>query len=1178
MIPCSSETRDSVRRVGWPTWLAFIVLGYFSTPSFAQPTTTIYNGNPVVAGEILIRLRGADNAIGRLQGMASSANVRVAAEVEALSTRMAVYRVRMPGVAMAELMQMFARNPDVVYAEPNYIVQAVATPNDTYYSLLYGMARIGAPAAWDVTTGGTSAVIGVVDTGIDYTHPDLAANIWSAPAAFSVTIGGATISCPAGSHGFNAITRSCDPDDDHYHGTHVSGTIGGEGNNGSGVAGVNWRARIMGLKFLGASGTGTTADAVSAIEFAVQVKQIFAGTATPVNLRVLSNSWSGGGYSQALLDVINTANTSGMLFVVAAGNSSIDNAAYSVYPANYTAPNVITVAATDSADALASFSSFGSTTVHLGAPGVNTYSTSLSGDYTYASGTSMATPHVAGAALLALSMCPSLTTADLKRLVLNSTDAVPALATNTITGGRLNVAKMVQGCRAGSVAPASGLGSAQTFAFRASDPDGASDIAHMQVLFNASSNTGDGCYLQFARASNQVWLWDSASSQWLGPATLGTGGTLAGSRCAIDALRSFSSSSGNILTLNVAMSFLAGFGGAKTTFLNMDDSGGSSTGWQVVGNWTVPGATNQPSNSPLLQPASGLGEGRLFSYSVSDPDGGNDVASVQILMNNGLSATNGCWIYFVPGSKLLYLRDAGSTSWLGPVTLGISEPLSNGLCTVYPGASSSWSSGNTLTVNVSLIFAGGFAGAKRHYLLATDSSGQSTNWQDVGGWQVQVANFYPYPVSVNPSNGSGRSQTFALVVSDGNGATDIVSAGFLINNTSSLTNACYILFSRSSNELYLLNDSASGYFGPVVVGSAGSLSNSQCTVNAAGSSSSLSGNNLAVNLALTFSSSFTGSKAQYAQATDTTGATSGLYYLGIWFVPGAQVPPVAEWVSPSFGSGAGQTFTYVVSDANGPTDIASMQILVNNGLSGSFGCWMYFVRTSNQIWLRDDGNASWSGPVTLGSTGTLSNSQCTLNAANSYTSTAGNSLYVTAALTFRASFAGVKTHFLYAADAAGADTGWRALGTYTVLSSTPPEALWITPSAGSGTATTLYYSFYDPNGAADISSMQILIASTLNPVNACYAYIAGTTLYLAANSGTAWSSPVTLGSPGTVQNSQCAIDAGSSYVSSSGNYLTVSLRFTFAPAFAGSKSNFMFATDSTGLSSGWQSRGTWTVP
>jgi len=1176
MIPYSSEMRDYGRRVGWPAWLPFIVLSCFSTPAFAQPTTTIYNGNPVVAGEILIRLRSANDAVGRLQGMASSANVRVAANVETLSTRLGVYRVRMPGVAMADLMQMFARNPDVVYAEPNYIVQAVATPNDAYYSLLYGMARIDAPTAWDVTTGGTSAVIGVVDTGIDYTHPDLAANMWSAPAAFSVTIGGVTISCPAGSHGFNAITKSCDPADDHYHGTHVSGTIGAEGNNGSGVVGVNWRARIMGLKFLGASGSGTTADAVSAIEFAIQVKQLFAGTATPVNLRVLSNSWSGGGYSQALLDVINTANTSGMLFVVAAGNSSIDNAGYSVYPANYTAPNVITVAATDSADALASFSSFGGTTVHLGAPGVNTYSTFLSGGYTYASGTSMATPHVAGAALLALSACPSLTTADLKRLVLNSTDAVPALAANTISGGRLNVARMVQGCRAGAVAPATGLGSSRTFTFTASDPDGASDIASMRVLFNTSTSTNDACYVWFARASNQLSLWNSSTLQWIGPVTLGTGGTLSGSQCAIDATHSSAFSSGNNLTLNVAVSFPSVFGGAKTTFLRVDDSN-SGTGWQVVGSWTVPGATNQSLNSPLLQPSSGLGEGRLFSYSVSDPDGGNDVASVQMLVNNGLSATNGCWMYFVPGSKLLYLRDAGRTSWLGPVTLGVSEPLSNGLCTVYPGASSSWSSGNTFTVNVSLMFARGFAGVKRQYLLATDSSGNSTNWQDVGGWQVQAPNSTPFPVSVTPSSGSGQSQTFAYVISDGDGATDIVSASFLINSSTSWPNGCALLFSRSRNEISLLSDSGTTYSGPIALGSAGTLSNSQCSVNAAGSSSSLSGNNLTVSLALTFSAAFGGSKVQYAQASDALGATSGLYFLGTWVVPAAQVPPVARSVSPSSGTGGGQIFTYALSDANGPTDIASIQVLINGGLSGTNGCWLYIVNSSGQVWLRDDSNTSWIGPVTMGSTGTLTNSQCTLRALNSYALYSGNDLYVNVELTFKASFAGLKTHFLYGVDATGGNTGWRALGTYSVLSATPPLAQFVSPSTGLGTTAPWFqYSFYDANGAADIVSTQILIGSTLSPANACYAYIVGNRLYLAADSGTAWSSPLVLGSPGILQNSQCIIDGG--WVASSENNFDVVLRITFKPAFAGTKSNFMFAADSTGLSSGWQSRGTWTVP
>ncbi|HEU5092629.1 MAG TPA: hypothetical protein VFT30_08085, partial [Nitrospira sp.] len=314
----------------------------------------------------------------------------------------------------------------------------------------------------------------------------------------------------------------------------------------------------------------------------------------------------------------------------------------------------------------------------------------------------------------------------------------------------------------------------------------------------------------------------------------------------------------------------------------MNDSGNTGTGWQTVGSWTVPGTSNQPSTSPLLRPTSGTGSGRLFSYSISDSDGGNDIVSTQMLINNGLNATNGCWMYFLPGPKQLWLRDAANTSWLGPATLGVSEPLSNGLCTVSPGASSSWSTGNTLTVNVSITFAFGFGGAKRHYFLATDSAGQSTSWQDVGGWQVYAPNFTPYPVSVTPSSGSGQSQTFEYVFSDGNGAIDIVSTRFLINSSSSQTNACYLLFARSTNQLSLLNDAGNAYLGPVVLGSTGSLSNSQCSVNAAGSSSSLSGNNLTVNLALTFSSSFNGSKTLYAQAIDTAGANSGLYYMGSW--------------------------------------------------------------------------------------------------------------------------------------------------------------------------------------------------------------------------------------------------------------------------------------------------------
>jgi subtilisin family serine protease len=289
-------------------------------------------------------------------------------------------------------------------------------------------ADISAEAAWNVTTGSPNVIVGVVDTGIDYGHADLAANVWSNPGG----VGG----CAAGTHGYNAINKTCNPQDDNDHGSHCSGTIGGVGNNGVGVAGVNWTVRIMGLKFLDASGSGTTANAISAIDFAVTAK--IAGQ----NVRVLSNSWGGGGFSQALLDEINKANTNNILFVAAAGNSSSNNDVTPHYPSSYNAPNMVAVAATDNTDSLAYFSSYGPTSVHLGAPGLDIYST-IRGGYAFYSGTSMATPHVAGAAALVLAAKPALGTPQLKSALLSNVDLIPALSGITVSGGRLNVAKAI---------------------------------------------------------------------------------------------------------------------------------------------------------------------------------------------------------------------------------------------------------------------------------------------------------------------------------------------------------------------------------------------------------------------------------------------------------------------------------------------------------------------------------------------------------------------------------------------------------------------------------------------------------------------------------------------------------------------------------------------------------------
>jgi subtilisin family serine protease/subtilase family serine protease len=408
----------------------------------------------VIAREVLVKLRDPFPA-------ARIAQLAAGLDVEAVSAvgRSGLFRIRSRSFNTAALIAALSRRPDVAYAEPNFVVSALGEPNDPKYPQLWGLKNTGqaingvpgtagadirASDAWNLSVGSASIVVAVIDTGIDYLHEDLAANVWSAPAPFTVTIGGFPITCPAGTHGFNAITRTCDPMDDHYHGTHVSGTIGAVGNNGVGVAGVNWTASLMGLKFLNSSGSGTIEDAIVAMDFAVQVKEIFSGTGA-ANIRILSNSWGGGGFSQAMLDGINEANDHDMLFVAAAGNNGLPNDWLPSYPANYVAANVVAVAATTNTDARAFFSNYGATTVHLGAPGENVLSTLRGNAYGYLSGTSMAAPHVSGAGALALSYCP-LTTAQLKATLVDSVDVIPSMATTTISGGRLNVKRALDSC------------------------------------------------------------------------------------------------------------------------------------------------------------------------------------------------------------------------------------------------------------------------------------------------------------------------------------------------------------------------------------------------------------------------------------------------------------------------------------------------------------------------------------------------------------------------------------------------------------------------------------------------------------------------------------------------------------------------------------------------------------
>lgn len=339
---------------------------------------------------------------------------------------------------------------EVEYAEPNWIYQHQVTSNDTYVinNSLWGMTGTfgsQASAAWTANkTGSSNVYIGIIDEGYMYTHTDLAANAGLNPGETAGNRkdddGNGLVDDVYGwDFAGNNNTVFDGVGDDH--GTHVAGTIGAKGGNGAGVAGVVWNVKLLNAKFLGSTG-GTTANAIKAVDYFTNLKTRLVN---PVAIVATNNSWGGGGFSQALKDAIDRANAADILFVAAAGNSGTNNDATASYPSGYTSANIISVASITNTGALSSFSQYGATTVDIGAPGSGIWSTVPTGKSTitsaYASynGTSMATPHVTGAAALYKSIYTSATAAQIKTAILGSVTPTTSLNGKCVSGGRLNV-------------------------------------------------------------------------------------------------------------------------------------------------------------------------------------------------------------------------------------------------------------------------------------------------------------------------------------------------------------------------------------------------------------------------------------------------------------------------------------------------------------------------------------------------------------------------------------------------------------------------------------------------------------------------------------------------------------------------------------------------------------------
>ena len=429
-------------------------------PKPVAPKRTVGDREP----EVNVKFR-SDLSLAEIKKIAEKYNDRIEDNLEIVKGLVSIDDLddKDPQIVAAQNAQLTNL---VIYAEPNYEIKLddpanlsssgissentlnANLPNDPLFNEQWALSNTGqsggktnadlkALLAWEKNKGSKDVVVAVLDSGVNYAHPDLVANMWIRPdnvpqykdnelGTFNDLLG------------FNSADNQRDPMDENGHGTHCSGIIGAEGDNNEGIAGMNWNVTIMPLKFMGRGGFGTTKDAIEAINYAIDRKR------NGVNVRIINASWGSTAYSKALEDAIRAAGEEGILFVAAAGNNGTSNDRSPHYPSNYKLPYVISVAATDRFDNLTSFSNFGIETVHIAAPGKDIASTWLNDDYRDASGTSMATPYVAGVAALILANEPKMSVEKLREKVLKSVDKIDSLNGKVESGGRINAAKALE--------------------------------------------------------------------------------------------------------------------------------------------------------------------------------------------------------------------------------------------------------------------------------------------------------------------------------------------------------------------------------------------------------------------------------------------------------------------------------------------------------------------------------------------------------------------------------------------------------------------------------------------------------------------------------------------------------------------------------------------------------------
>jgi len=679
-----------------------------------QSTGQVLYREEMVADHLLATLaEGQDPAalLAAMRGAASS--------VERISTDVPLYRVHLSNLSLESLpagLNTAGDQATVTMAEPDYIRQAVLVPNDPKYldGTLWGLnqssdADVDAPEGWDVRSTTGAVVVAVIDTGVRYTHQDLAANMWKN----SSEIAGNGVDDDRNGivddvYGFDAYNNDGDPMDGNGHGTHCSGTIGGVGNNGVGVVGVAWGVKLMGCKFLSDSGSGTDSDAIRCIDYA-----------RGKGAKILSNSWGGGGGSTSLEAAIERCRAAGVLFVAAAGNESNNNDRNPAYPASFTTDNIVSVAATTRTDGLASFSNYGAVSVDLGAPGEGIYSTVSDSDAAYAnySGTSMATPHVAGVLAMLAAQFPNESYTSLISRLLNGTDKVSSLSAKCKSGGRLNLAKALQSTSVPTpVRPANDSWSTASTASGSSWTVSGSNV-------DGTSEVGEPSHAGSAPAKSVWWVWTAPNS---GSCTIETTGSAfdtvlavyqGGSVGSLTSVASNDNSSTTVTTSRVLFSASAD----QTYRIAVDGKSGASGAITLKGALSVAGPANDKFSSAVVQ------SGSSFSVTGSNVGATSEAGEPKHAGQSGGKSV--WWSWTAPSNGTLSVSTSGSSfdTLLGIYTGGLVQ----GLAGVGSNDDESYS---TLTSQVTISVVAGTI-----YRIAVDGyGGEQGAIRLAGTFQPQV--------------------------------------------------------------------------------------------------------------------------------------------------------------------------------------------------------------------------------------------------------------------------------------------------------------------------------------------------------------------------------------------------------------------------------------------------------